>query len=75
MRWPAPSASPPRAINEIVLGRRAITPPVSIRFGVFLGQSDDFWHDLQVECEFRALASHTAGFLEIQRTASAASLP
>jgi antitoxin HigA-1 len=48
---------PPRAINEIVLGRRAITPPMSIRFGVFFGQSDDFWHGLQVECEFRALAS------------------
>ena len=24
---------PPRAINEIVLGRRAITPAMSIRFG------------------------------------------
>lgn len=47
---------PPRAINEIVLGKRAITPVMSIRFGAFFGQSEDFWHGLQVECDFRALA-------------------
>ncbi|HEX8372211.1 MAG TPA: HigA family addiction module antitoxin [Chthoniobacterales bacterium] len=47
---------PPRAINEIVLGRRAITPLMSIRFGALFGQSEGFWHGLQVECEFRALA-------------------
>ena len=47
---------PPRAINEIVLGKRAITPAMSIRFGAFFGQSEDFWHGLQVECDFRALA-------------------
>ena len=46
----------PRAINEIVLGRRSITPAMSIRFGAFFGQSDQFWHGVQVECEFRRLA-------------------
>ena len=46
----------PRAINEIVLGKRAITPVMSIRFGAFFGQSEGFWHGLQVECDFRALA-------------------
>ena len=46
----------PRAINEIVLGKRSITPAMSIRFGAFFGQSETFWHGLQVECEFRALA-------------------
>ena len=46
----------PRAINEIVLGRRSITPPMSIRFGAFFGQSDKFWHGIQVECDFRKLA-------------------
>ena len=48
---------PPRAVNEIVLGRRAITPAMSIRFGEFFGQSPQFWHGLQVECDFRALHS------------------
>ncbi len=47
---------PPRAVNEIVLGRRAITPSMSIRFGAFFGQTAEFWHGLQVECDFRALA-------------------
>jgi len=47
---------PPRAINEIVLGKRSITPAMSMRFGVFFGQSDTFWHGIQVECDFRALA-------------------
>jgi len=46
----------PRAINEIVLGKRAITPAMSIRFGAFFGQSPEFWHGIQVECDFRSLA-------------------
>ena len=46
----------PRAINEIVLGRRSITPTMSVRFGAFFAQSDEFWHGIQVECDFRALA-------------------
>lgn len=33
----------PRSINEIVLGKRSITPAISIRFGKFFGQSDKFW--------------------------------
>ena len=45
----------PRAINEIVHGKRAITPQMSIRFGAFFGQSEEFWHGIQVECDFRAL--------------------
>ena len=45
----------PRAINEIVHARRFITPELSIRFGAFFGQSDEFWHGLQVECDFRKL--------------------
>ena len=45
----------PRAINEIVHGRRAITPQMSIRFGAFFGQSQEFWHGIQVECDFRKL--------------------
>ena len=46
----------PRAINEVVHGWRSITPAMSIRFGAFFGQSDQFWHGIQVECDFRRLA-------------------
>ena len=45
----------PRAINEIVLGRRSITPEMSIRFGKFFGQSPQFWFGLQTNCDFRKL--------------------
>ncbi|MEM6601060.1 MAG: HigA family addiction module antitoxin [Verrucomicrobiota bacterium] len=45
----------PRAINEIVHGKRSITPQMSIRFGAFFEQSEEFWHGIQVECDFRAL--------------------
>ena len=46
----------PGVINEIVHARRTITSAMSIRFGAFFGQSDEFWHGLQVECDFRKLA-------------------
>ena len=45
-----------RAVNEIVLGRRSITPRMSIRFGAFFGQPDQFWHGLQVDYDFRVIA-------------------
>ena len=45
----------PRTVNEIVLGKRSITPKMSIRFGAFFGQSDNFWHSIQTECDFRSL--------------------
>jgi addiction module HigA family antidote len=47
---------PPRAVNEIVLGRRSITPSMSIRFGAFFGQPDNFWSCLQMDSDFEALA-------------------
>ncbi len=60
----------PRAINEIVLGRRSITPTMSIRFGVFFGQSDRFWHGIQVECDFRKLAGQRPALTADIRPAS-----
>ncbi|MCY3714721.1 MAG: HigA family addiction module antitoxin [Gemmatimonadetes bacterium] len=45
----------PLAINEIVHGRRSITPSMSIRFGAFFNQSNQFWYGIQVECDFRKL--------------------
>lgn len=45
----------PRAVNEIVLGKRSITPEMSIRLGKFFGQSPDFWFRIQANCDFRTL--------------------
>lgn len=59
----------PRAINEIVHGKRSITPQMSIRFGAFFGQSEDFWHGIQVECDFRALKKEKPGLTRCVQTA------
>jgi addiction module HigA family antidote len=61
----------PRAINEIVPARRSITPTMSIRFGAFFGQSDEFWHGIQAECEFRKLAADKDRLTADVRPASA----
>ena len=48
---------PPRRINEIVHGKRRITPETGIRLSRALGLSDSYWinmqmhHDLEVEIE------------------------
>jgi antitoxin HigA-1 len=38
---------PPRRINEIVHGKRAISPDTALRFSRALGTSDRFWLNLQ----------------------------
>jgi addiction module HigA family antidote len=48
---------PPRRINEIVLGRRAVTADTALRLSRHLGTSERFWlnlqarYDLEVEKE------------------------
>jgi addiction module HigA family antidote len=65
----------PRAINEIVLGRRSITPEMSLRFGKFFGQSPQFWFGIQTNCDFRKLRKRekelTAKIQPLQRLAAA----
>jgi addiction module HigA family antidote len=38
---------PPRRINEIVKGRRAITANTALRLGRYFGMSPEFWLNLQ----------------------------
>lgn len=45
----------PRTINEIVLGRRSITPEMSMKLGRFFGQTSEFWFRVQSNCDFRDL--------------------
>ena len=37
----------PRRINEIVLGKRGITPDTALRLSRYFGMSDAFWLNLQ----------------------------
>ncbi len=45
----------PRAIHQIVLGRRSITPEMSMKLGRFFGQTSEFWFRVQSNCDFRDL--------------------
>jgi len=38
---------PPRRINEIVKGKRAVTADTALRFGRYFGMSAQFWMNLQ----------------------------
>ncbi len=40
---------PPRRINEIVLGKRSITPDTALRLARYFGTSDEFWLGLQMD--------------------------
>jgi addiction module HigA family antidote len=39
---------PPRRINEIVHGKRSISPDTALRLSRALGTSDRFWMNLQI---------------------------
>lgn len=38
---------PPRRINEIILGKRKITPNTALRLAAFFGNSPLYWLDIQ----------------------------
>jgi antitoxin HigA-1 len=40
---------PPRRVNEIVLGKRAITPDTALRLARYFGTSERFWLGLQMD--------------------------
>lgn len=41
------------AIKKIIDGKRAITPDMSLRFGLFFNMSVGFWLNLQMDYELR----------------------
>lgn len=46
---------PPRRINEIVHGRRAITTDTAFRLSQYFGNSPQFWLNLQADYELRSM--------------------
>ncbi len=40
---------PPRRINEIILGKRAVTADTALRLATFFGTSEGFWLGLQAD--------------------------
>ncbi len=46
-RLAADISVPPRRINEIVLGKRSISPDTALRLSLYFGLSEQFWINLQ----------------------------
>ena len=63
---------PPRRINEIVHGKRAISPDTALRLSRALGTSDRFWMNLQSRYDLDiAVAQHHEEFDQIKPLRSA----
>ena len=46
-----------RSVNNIVLGRRSITPEMSLKLGKFFKQSAQFWFNIQTTCDLRQISA------------------
>ena len=55
---------PPRRINEIVLGKRSISPNTALRLSRYFGLSDRFWINLQARYDLEVEKDKLAGRLE-----------
>jgi addiction module HigA family antidote len=55
---------PPRRINEIVKGRRAITANTALRLGRYFGMSPEFWLNLQSHYDLEQEQERFAGQLD-----------
>ena len=55
---------PARRINEIVLGKRAISPDTALRLARYFGQSDRFWMNLQTRYALEVEKDRLAGRLD-----------
>ncbi len=62
---------PPRRINEICLGKRAITPDTAMRLSRYFGTTPYFWLGLQNDYDLEE-ASRTASYRSIPRFESEA---
>ena len=60
---------PPRRVNEIVLGKRAISAHSELRLARFFGTSEKFWMGLQADYDLGEAARTAKDLGEIQRVA------
>lgn len=52
---------PPRRINEIVHGKRAITADTALRLAAFFGTDAQSWINLQTHCDLKTAREGLAG--------------
>jgi addiction module HigA family antidote len=57
---------PPRRVNEIVLGKRAITADTALRLAHYFGTSERFWMALQASYELEEARNKLGGRLKVE---------
>lgn len=62
---------PPRRINEIVLGKRAVTADTALRLARALGTSEQFWMGLQADYDLEEARKAAVGALRKVRSLAA----
>ena len=55
---------PPRRINEIVLGKRSVSPDTALRLSRYFGLSERFWINLQMRYDLEIEKDKLADRLE-----------
>jgi addiction module HigA family antidote len=55
---------PPRRVNEIILGKRSISPNTALRLSRYFGLSDRFWLNLQARYDLEVEKDKLADRLE-----------
>ena len=55
---------PARRINEIVLGKRSISPNTALRLSRYFGMSERFWMNLQIRYDLEMEKDRMEGRLE-----------
>ena len=57
---------PPRRINEIVHGKRAVTADTALRLSRFFGTSERFWLNLQVQHDLEVEKDRLGSRLDLE---------
>ncbi len=55
---------PPRRVNEIVLGKRSITPDTALRLARYFGTSAKFWLGLQMDFDLEEARLRLAAMID-----------
>ena len=59
---------PPRRINEIIHGKRAITPDTALRLSRYFGMTETFWSNLQAHYDLEVQKDRLGKRLEKEVT-------
>jgi addiction module HigA family antidote len=61
---------PPRRVNEIVLGKRAVAADTALRLGRYFGTSPQFWMGIQADHDLEAAEQNAQDLKNIKAMAA-----